>query len=89
MRTRRDEIQSQWREQTKQISGVVDEEAVAEVVSRMTGVPLTRLEAGERELFDRRLRRQAFVFDQLEEATQEGRHVRLMHDDRAPFGKDE
>ena len=35
---------SEWREKAKEIDGVVDEEVIAEVVSKMTGVPLTRLE---------------------------------------------
>ena len=36
----------EWREKSKEIDGVVDEEVIAEVVSKMTGVPLTRLERG-------------------------------------------
>ena len=36
-----------WKEKSKESSGVVDEEVVAEVVSKMTGVPLTRLEKEE------------------------------------------
>ena len=33
-----------WREKSAEVDGIVDEEVVAEVVSKMTGVPLTRLE---------------------------------------------
>ena len=44
---KKDEIQQKWREQAKEISGTVDEDVVAEVVSRMTGVPLQRLESEE------------------------------------------
>ncbi|MEE8577976.1 MAG: ATP-dependent Clp protease ATP-binding subunit, partial [candidate division Zixibacteria bacterium] len=40
-------IQKQWREQNKDISGEVDNEIIAEVVSKITGVPLTRLEKKE------------------------------------------
>ncbi len=40
-------MQRQWREKSKEVDGVVDEEVVAEVVSKMTGVPLTRLEKEE------------------------------------------
>ncbi|MGC4032541.1 MAG: ATP-dependent Clp protease ATP-binding subunit [Tepidisphaeraceae bacterium] len=40
-------MQRQWRERAKEIDGVVDEEVVAEVISKMTGVPLTRLEKEE------------------------------------------
>ncbi len=49
LRRQKDEIQSQWREKTKEVSGIVDEEVIAEVVSKMTGVPLTRLEKEEAE----------------------------------------
>jgi len=41
--------QKEWRERRKEIGGVVDEEVVAEVISKMTGVPLTRLEKHEAE----------------------------------------
>jgi len=40
-------IQKQWREQNKEILGKVDNEIIAEVVSKITGVPLTRLEKKE------------------------------------------
>jgi len=36
-------IQEEWSAKAKEVNGVVDEEVVAEVVSKMTGVPLTRL----------------------------------------------
>jgi ATP-dependent Clp protease ATP-binding subunit ClpC len=36
-----------WRETRQEAGGIVDDEVVAEVVSKMTGVPLTRLERGE------------------------------------------
>ncbi len=36
-----------WYEKNKEQTGVVDEEIIAEVVSKMTGVPLTRLEKKE------------------------------------------
>jgi ATP-dependent Clp protease ATP-binding subunit ClpC len=41
------EIQRLWQEKTDQVVGDVDAEVVAEVVSKMTGVPLTRLEKEE------------------------------------------
>lgn len=41
------QIQKEWREQNKEISGRVDNEIIAEVVSKITGVPLTRLEKKE------------------------------------------
>ncbi|MFP4058541.1 MAG: ATP-dependent Clp protease ATP-binding subunit [Candidatus Brocadiia bacterium] len=39
----------EWREQMQEAEGSVDEEVIAEVVSSMTGVPLTRLESEEAE----------------------------------------
>ena len=47
LRAKKEEMQRQWRERAKEIDGVVDEEVVAEVISKMTGVPLTRLEKEE------------------------------------------
>src|SRR5213075_3286796 len=47
LRKKKEEMQRQWREQAKEVDGVVDEEIIAEVVSKMTGVPLTRLEKKE------------------------------------------
>ena len=41
------EIQKQWQEKNRETVGEVDAEGVAEVVSKMTGVPLTRLEKEE------------------------------------------
>lgn len=43
------EVQRQWQEKNNEIIGEVNEEVVAEVVSKMTGVPLTRLEKEEAE----------------------------------------
>jgi len=40
-------LQKQWYDQNRESTGVVDAEIVAEVVSKMTGVPLTRLEKKE------------------------------------------
>ncbi len=47
LRIKKDEMQRQWRKNVQEVDGIVDEEVVAEVVSRMTGVPLTRLEKEE------------------------------------------
>ena len=41
------QLQKKWYEQNKEATGVVDAEVIAEVVSKMTGVPLTRLEKKE------------------------------------------
>jgi ATP-dependent Clp protease ATP-binding subunit ClpC len=40
-------LQKEWYEENKEATGVVDNEIIAEVVSNMTGVPLTRLEKKE------------------------------------------
>ena len=37
------QLQKEWRDRSKEIDGVVDEEVIAEVVSSMTGIPLTRM----------------------------------------------
>jgi ATP-dependent Clp protease ATP-binding subunit ClpC len=49
LRKERERLQQEWRQRMNEIDGVVDEEVVAEVVSKMTGVPLTRLEKEESE----------------------------------------
>ncbi|MHC4478509.1 MAG: ATP-dependent Clp protease ATP-binding subunit [Planctomycetota bacterium] len=41
------ELQKKWYEENKEATGSVDAEVIAEVVSKMTGVPLTRLEKKE------------------------------------------
>ncbi len=41
------QMHKQWYEENKESTGVVDNEIIAEVVSNMTGVPLTRLEKQE------------------------------------------
>ncbi|NUQ67893.1 MAG: ATP-dependent Clp protease ATP-binding subunit [Phycisphaerales bacterium] len=46
-RKKREEILKEWRARQQETDGVVDEEVIAEVVSRMTGVPLKRLEKEE------------------------------------------
>jgi ATP-dependent Clp protease ATP-binding subunit ClpC len=49
LRAQKETLQKEWRDKMNEIDGVVDEEVVAEVVSKMTGVPLTRLEKEESE----------------------------------------
>ena len=44
---KKNELQREWYERSKEITGAVDVETIAEVVSNMTGVPLTRLEKKE------------------------------------------
>ncbi len=49
LRKEKEQVQQQWRDRVSQVDGVVDEDVIAEVVSKMTGVPLTRLEKEESE----------------------------------------
>ncbi len=49
LRKKKEGVQKQWRQRASEVEGVVDEEVIAEVVSKMTGVPLTRLEKAETE----------------------------------------
>ena len=44
---RKSEMQQKWRDRTNEVDGVVDGEMIAEVVSSITGIPLTRLEKEE------------------------------------------
>jgi ATP-dependent Clp protease ATP-binding subunit ClpC len=43
LRKKKEAITREWREKSRSTDGVVDEEVVAEVVSKMTGIPLTRM----------------------------------------------
>jgi ATP-dependent Clp protease ATP-binding subunit ClpC len=47
LRKQKEKVQQDWRDRMNEIDAVVDEEVIAEVVSKMTGVPLTRLEKEE------------------------------------------
>jgi ATP-dependent Clp protease ATP-binding subunit ClpC len=47
MRREKEKMQREWRDKTKEVSGIVDEEVVSEVVSKMTGVPLKRMDKDE------------------------------------------
>jgi ATP-dependent Clp protease ATP-binding subunit ClpC len=51
LRKKREQIQSDWRSEQseKESMGAVDVEVIAETVSKMTGIPLTRLEKAEAE----------------------------------------
>ncbi|MEC8413199.1 MAG: Clp protease N-terminal domain-containing protein, partial [Planctomycetota bacterium] len=49
LRKQKEDAQTQWREQLQDSAGTVDADVIAEVISKMTGVPLTRLSQGEAE----------------------------------------
>ena len=43
IKLKKSQLQKEWRDGSKEIDGVVDEEVIAEVVASMTGIPLTRM----------------------------------------------
>ena len=43
LKEKKETITNEWREKSRETDGVVDEEVIAEVVSKMTGIPLTRM----------------------------------------------
>ena len=43
LKQKKEEATEEWKEQSQQTDGVVDEDVIAEVVAKMTGIPLTRL----------------------------------------------
>src|SRR2546423_956833 len=47
LKKKKETITKEWRERSKEIDGIVDEEVIREVVNKMTGVPLTRISADE------------------------------------------
>jgi ATP-dependent Clp protease ATP-binding subunit ClpC len=49
LKKKKEQIRRDWREQSQESGGTVDVDMICETVSKMTGVPLTRLEKGEAE----------------------------------------
>ncbi|MFO0840487.1 MAG: ATP-dependent Clp protease ATP-binding subunit [Phycisphaerae bacterium] len=47
LRMKKETMQREWKDRSKEVDGVVDQNTIAEVVSMMTGIPLTRLEKEE------------------------------------------
>jgi ATP-dependent Clp protease ATP-binding subunit ClpC len=47
LKKKKETVTREWREKSKEIDGVVDEEVVREVVGKMTGVPLTKINKDE------------------------------------------
>ncbi|TWT34035.1 ClpA/B family protein [Posidoniimonas corsicana] len=43
LKKKKTQITKEWREKSRENGGVVDEDVIAEVVSKMTGIPLTRM----------------------------------------------
>jgi ATP-dependent Clp protease ATP-binding subunit ClpC len=49
LKRKREQVKREWRESAAESGGIVDENMIAETVSKMTSIPLTRLEKGEAE----------------------------------------
>ncbi|MFQ5845474.1 MAG: ATP-dependent Clp protease ATP-binding subunit, partial [Planctomycetota bacterium] len=49
LRKKKEQALKEWRETSREVGGTVDVEVIQETVSKMTGIPLTRLEKGEAE----------------------------------------
>ncbi|MGI9014933.1 MAG: ATP-dependent Clp protease ATP-binding subunit [Phycisphaerales bacterium] len=49
LRKKKEKLQEEWKKKTSEVGGTVDADIIGEVVSKMTGVPLTRLEKEESE----------------------------------------
>src|SRR3954465_14025416 len=47
LKKRKESMTKDWRDKSKEVDGIVDEEVIRGVVSKMTGVPLTRIEDNE------------------------------------------
>ncbi len=43
LKKKKDQVTREWKEKSKEADGTVDSEVIAEVVAKMTGIPLTRL----------------------------------------------
>ncbi len=43
LKKKKQQITREWRDKSREADGVVDEEVIAEVISKMTGIPLTRM----------------------------------------------
>ena len=91
LRAQKDKMQKEWKEKTSEVEGIVDEDVVAEVVSRMTGVPLTRLEAEEAQrLLDLENELHKRVVSQDEAITAVAKSIRRarsgLKDPRRPMG---
>ncbi|MBS0207308.1 MAG: ATP-dependent Clp protease ATP-binding subunit, partial [Planctomycetes bacterium] len=45
LKKKKQQIMRDWRDKSREADGVVDDEVIAEVISKMTGIPLTRMTA--------------------------------------------
>jgi ATP-dependent Clp protease ATP-binding subunit ClpC len=91
LKKEKEERQTEWRQQNKEVEGIVDDEVIAEVVSKMTGIPLTRLEKEEaRKLLEIEAELHKRVISQDEAISRVSRSVRRsrsgLKDPRRPIG---
>jgi len=47
LKKKKETIEKEWRETRAEVEGVVNSEVISEVVSKMTGIPITRIESAE------------------------------------------
>ena len=47
LKKKKEQIAKEWKEKSKEVDGIVDEEVIREVVAKMTGVPLQRMSTEE------------------------------------------
>ncbi|MCC6574712.1 MAG: ATP-dependent Clp protease ATP-binding subunit [Planctomycetes bacterium] len=91
LRKEKERQQREWREQANVISGTVDEDVICETVSKMTGIPLTRIDQKESErLMQMEAELHKRVISQEEAIAQIARAVRRsragLKDPRRPIG---
>lgn len=91
LKKKKETITRDWRDKSKEIDGVVDDEVIAEVVSKMTGVPLKRLEKDEsKRLLEMEKELAKVVISQKEAITSISRAVRKsragLKDPKRPIG---
>ncbi|HSQ58515.1 MAG TPA: ATP-dependent Clp protease ATP-binding subunit, partial [Gemmata sp.] len=91
LKKKKDQLTKDWRDKAKETDGVVDEEVIAEVVSKMTGVPLKKVGEDEtRRLLNMEAELHGAVISQDEAIKAIARAVRKsrsgMKDPKRPIG---
>jgi len=91
MGAEKERLEREWHDRRNEIEGIVNDEVIAEVVSKMTGVPLTRLEKEEAQrLLELEAGLQKRVISQQEAISAVSRSVRRsrsgMKDPNRPMG---
>ena len=91
LKKKKEQVTKEWREKSKEADGVVDDEVIAEVVSKMTGVPLKKVGEDEtRRLLDMEKEIHGTVVSQHEAIKAIAKAVRKsragMKDPKRPIG---